>query len=208
MYFCNVSAMIMKQSFDSFLHIDPTNTIHVMFSISSSILGVFIFFLILNAIQFLLWLLRKPIREEQSAPMLSEPHVTHYHLEAIIGTSQPTSEVFGSLHTTNQSTTTNDSFANFRARLLAARGSTGSQSDVETSTKLPKRDGKQFKMKFKEVKEKAKLRIQTVADKYSKKVQRTGRRSLSISINSVMDGLSSKAPDFDDDDPPPPYSLH
>ncbi|CCG23795.1 hypothetical protein CORT_0E02080 [Candida orthopsilosis Co 90-125] len=179
-----------------------------MFSISSSIIGVVIFFLILNAIQFLLWLLRKPIREEQSAPMFSEPHVTHRHSEAISGTSQPRSEVFGSLHTTNQSTTPNDSFANFRARLLAARGSTGSQSDVETSTMLPRRDGKQFKMKFKEVREKAKSRIQTVADKYSKKVQRTGRRSSSVSINSVMDDLSSKAPNFDDEDPPPPYSLH
>lgn len=175
-----------------------------MISISSAIVGVIIFLLILNVAQYLVWFFRDPDEEEPKTGKRADPRVVGRNSTGpVLDTQQLGSEATANFYTTGRVTTPNDTFADFRARLLEAR----SQSEAGVGSSTQRLDGKPLKAKFKEAKEKAKQKIQLVAGRYSKKVQRSGRRKLSVSETSSIDE-STHAPAFDDDDPPPPYSLH
>lgn len=174
-----------------------------MISISSAIVGVIIFLLIPKVVQYLVWFFRDPNEEEPKAAKRVIPRVGRNSSGPVLDSQQLGSEATANFYTTPRTTTPNDTFADFRARLLEAR----SQSEVGVGSSIQRLDGKQLKAKFKEAKDKAKQKIQLVAGRYSKKVQRSGRRNLSVSETSTINE-STHAPAFDDDDPPPPYSLH
>ncbi|KAG5418828.1 hypothetical protein I9W82_003546 [Candida metapsilosis] len=175
-----------------------------MISISSAIVGIIIFLLIPKVVQYLVWFFRDPNEEEPKAAKRVIPRVVGRNSSGpLLDSQQLGSEATANFYTTRRVTTPNDTFADFRARLLEAR----SQSEVGAGLSTQRLDGKQLKAKFKEAKDKAKQKIQLVAGRYSKKVQRSGRRNSSVSETSTINE-STHAPAFDDDDPPPPYSLH
>lgn len=192
---------------DSTFEYDPVFATYKMTSILSSIVGIIISLLIINGIQFLLWLSQKS-KQNQQKPGNRISETVNHNQRSTVRYSRPRHEAAENFCTADQSNSQNETFADFRARLLSARDVTGPQSEVSVGSFTQKKDGKQLRMKFREVKERAKNRIQTVTDKYSTKVRKAGRRSLSVSTNSTVEDDSSKTPHYDDDDPPPPYSLH
>ncbi|KAI5962833.1 hypothetical protein CANMA_003608 [Candida margitis] len=175
-----------------------------MFSFSSTILVIITLLLAINIIQFLLWLFRGPLRDEQAVRNISKPpFVDHHHQERVTSTHHNRNEATGSVYTTSSSVSPNESYANFRARLLAARESTRPQSKRNMSSSTQWRDGKQVMEKIKGARIKMKQKFQNAADKYSKRARSIGRRNSSAGENSIP----STAPNYDDDDPPPPYTF-